>query len=240
MSFNICNAIKKNGQKCIFQAKKDSCYCGIHKNNDNKINRSGQDAKSRNGSSRNGYNVSVSNFHSKEITNEQIEERNKKLLIDNFECYYCGSKNRKLVEDHLIPSCCTKHSIYGQNNGLNIVYSCDSCNGKKGGKVNEEFKSWLKTYCKWDDIKINNLFKWIDENKENLQLNEELVKYLNSQHKHINIIHELYQSAAKKKEDIIENLINYVVNNYTDYIINLIIKLFPDKIKEKCNETFKT
>ena len=67
-----------------------------------------------------------------------------------------------------------------------------------------------------------------------------MVKYLNKQHNYINIIHEIYHESAINKKDIMKNLIKYVVNNYTDYIIDLIIKLFPDKIKEKCNKTFET
>ena len=143
MSDYICNAIKNDGEKCKNKAKKDSCYCGIHKNYTK--NKFGQDVKSRNGSTRNGLNVSISNIHSEEVTNEQIEERNKKLSIDNNKCFYCGSINYKLVNDHLIPTCCTKYSIYGQNNNLNKVYSCESCNSKKSGKVNKEFKLWLKS-----------------------------------------------------------------------------------------------
>ena len=177
----------------------------------------GQNAKSRAGSTRNGFNVSVSNTCSKDVLPEQITKRNDDLQIDINMCFYCKD-NIYTDDDHLIPSCRTQLSIYGQNNMLNRIPSCKTCNGSKGGKTDEEFKKWLQSNCHWEDEKIKILFEWIEINTDNLYLDKETVEYLNTQHVHINKMHDIMQQSAEKKEDIMTNLIKHIVADYPDKI----------------------
>ena len=172
-------------------------------------NKFGQDVKSRAGSTRNGFANTFANNNSNSTTEKQVKERNEELGINPDICMYCNI-NPKEDNDHLIPQCCTKNSIYGQNNTLNRVPACSQCNGKKGGKVNHEFKLWLNKYCKWSQNKIDILFNWINKNKDNLFINEEGCKYLEEQYKHIDMFHEIFQNSCKNKEDIMINFIKHI------------------------------
>ena len=127
---------------------------------------------------------------------------------------YCKIQPKK-DDDHLIPTCNTKYSVYGHNNNLNRVPSCSLCNGKKGGKVHSEFKLWLKEYCNWPQDKIDNLFKWIEENKKYLYLDKKNCDYLNEQHKYINTCHDIFQKSCENKQDIISNIIKHIAKDST-------------------------
>lgn len=172
----------------------------------------GQNVKSRAGSSRNGLANTYANNNSKPTTEKQVKERNEDLGINPDICMYCNI-NPKKDDDHLIPQCCTKNSIYGQNNSLNRVPSCSQCNGKKGGKVNDELKLWLKDYCKWSTDKIHNLFKWINKNKDYLFIDEEGCNYLEDQYKYINMFHDISQKSCENKEDIMINLLKNIAQD---------------------------
>ena len=210
-----CAIVKKTGNKCCNPAKNIN-FCGIH-NKKNNVEKFGQNVKSRAGSTRNGFNVTAANIYSELVTDEQIMKRNNILEINNKICMYC-KKNAKTDDDHLIPTCNTSKSIYGQNNSLNKVPSCSTCNSKKSAKVDEELKLWLNDYCKWSKIKIDILFNWIKDNKKYLYLDEKICNYLNVNHQHINKIHEIFQSSCEKKEDIMSNLIDYLLQNYLQEI----------------------
>ena len=51
------------------------------------------------------------------------------LAIYNYTCAYCGSKKRKLTQDHVLPL-----SKGGHHTQLNVVPACLPCNMKKGAK----------------------------------------------------------------------------------------------------------
>ena len=207
----LCKAhVKKTGKKCECKAKFGD-FCGRH-NKPTTNNSFGQDVKSRAASSRNGFANSYANNNSKSTTENQVKERNKELGIDPDICMYCNN-NPKKDNDHLIPQCCTRKSIYGQNNNLNRVPSCSKCNEKKSGKVNDEFKFWLKDYCKWSQNKIDNLFNWINKNKDNLFIDEEGCNYLENQFNHINMIHDICQKSCEDNEDIMDNIIKYIAQD---------------------------
>lgn len=214
-----CNAIKKSGEPCGYKAKFGN-FCGRH-NKPNTNNNFGQDVKSRAGSSRNGFNNTFAKNNSKLVSQDEVKERNDLLKIDPNFCMYCGNKQKE-ADDHLIPQCCTKNSIYGHNNILNKVPSCSLCNGSKGGKVNLQFKEWLKDYCGWSENKISILFNWIEKNKDCLYINKEGCDYLDEQHKTINLIHNLFQKSCENKEDIMDNIIKYIAQH----------KILSDKTKQ--------
>ena len=202
-----CIAIKKSGQSCGCKAKFGD-LCGTHHRSNNN-NSFGQDVKSRAGSTRNGFNNTFAKNNIISISQEEIKERNQILNINHNKCMYCKVKPKE-EDDHLIPQCCTRESIYGNNNALNKVPSCSLCNRSKGGKVNLDLKVWLKKYCSWSENEINILFNWIEKNKHNLQINKQDSDYLDEQHKHINKIHNILQKSCENKEDIMDNLNKYI------------------------------
>ncbi len=48
---------------------------------------------------------------------------------DNFSCQYCGSQEKELTIDHVIPK-----SLGGTSDWENVVTACRACNLKKGNK----------------------------------------------------------------------------------------------------------
>ena len=61
------------------------------------------------------------------LTRKNVLER------DNNSCQYCGSTNRKLSIDHVLPK-----SRGGIDNWENVVTACLECNVKKGNKTPKE------------------------------------------------------------------------------------------------------
>jgi 5-methylcytosine-specific restriction endonuclease McrA len=53
-------------------------------------------------------------------------------------CYYCGSKDREMTKDHLVPK------AHGGKRGKNIVDACMICNRAKGCMTYAEFINWIK------------------------------------------------------------------------------------------------
>ena len=49
------------------------------------------------------------------------------LKRDNHQCQYCGSSDKKLTIDHIVP-----RKIGGQETWENLVCACVACNNKKG------------------------------------------------------------------------------------------------------------
>jgi len=203
----------------------------------------GQSVISRASSTRNGFNVSASNNNS--INNSMnlppklVEKRNNILGVKHGTCYYC-KENRNTTDDHLIPTCNTKYSIYGQNNILNIFPCCGNCNGSKSAKVNIQLKEWLKARNDyWSEDKINVLFGWIEENKEYLYMNEEWSEYLNEQHKTINITHSVMNICAKNREDIDYLLCKTMFDKLISRVIGEEYKMseykFDDIIDDLCS-----
>jgi 5-methylcytosine-specific restriction endonuclease McrA len=55
------------------------------------------------------------------------------LKRDNFTCQYCGSTDKTMTTDHVIPK-----KQGGNNSWSNLVCACQDCNNKKGDKTPEE------------------------------------------------------------------------------------------------------
>ena len=217
-----CSAIKKDGIKCMYKTKCGN-FCGIHNTDRSKNKKFGQTMVDRAGSSRNGMAVSVANSINISITDEQILYRNNLLGINDNECFYCKNiftKDRPSVKDHLIPTCSTKTNVFGQSNILCIVPSHSDCNGSKSGKTDIKFKIWLENTHNWTDERINTLFKWIEDNKEFLYLDKQLVDYLEISNKIINKFHETCHDCAKTQKNIILPISNEIVNSMTFDQIN--------------------
>lgn len=53
----------------------------------------------------------------------------------DYQCFYCGSKDRKLTKDHVIPK-----SKGGEDIAANIVPACWPCNRRKWTRLVETFK----------------------------------------------------------------------------------------------------
>ena len=57
------------------------------------------------------------------------------FLRDRFACQYCGSTERELTFDHVVPRRCG-----GRTTWENIVAACSPCNLRKGGKMPKDAK----------------------------------------------------------------------------------------------------
>ncbi len=62
------------------------------------------------------------------------------LARDNHTCQYCGSSDRNLTLDHVLP-----RSRGGRTEWTNIVAACGPCNRKKGNKLTGEARMWPRT-----------------------------------------------------------------------------------------------
>lgn len=52
---------------------------------------------------------------------------------DNFQCQYCGSTERTLTIDHMLP-----RSRGGEDSWENLITACGPCNSKKGNRTPQE------------------------------------------------------------------------------------------------------
>jgi 5-methylcytosine-specific restriction endonuclease McrA len=55
------------------------------------------------------------------------------LKRDSYQCQYCGSRDRKLTIDHVVP-----RKIDGPETWENLVTACVACNAKKGDRLPEQ------------------------------------------------------------------------------------------------------
>lgn len=62
------------------------------------------------------------------------------LSRDNYMCQYCGSDDRPLTMDHVIPK-----SKGGKTEWTNVVAACVPCNRKKGNKLPAEIRMFPRT-----------------------------------------------------------------------------------------------
>lgn len=62
------------------------------------------------------------------------------LIRDNFRCAYCGTFDKHLTLDHIIPK-----SRGGRSTFENCVASCRACNHRKGCRTPSEVRMFLKT-----------------------------------------------------------------------------------------------
>jgi len=99
---------------------------------------------------------------------------NKKNVIvrDRSICQFCGTIERKMTVDHVIPS-----SRGGKSTFDNCVCSCKSCNNRKGDKTPREAQMslkrqpWPPTIMEFINIKMKTL--GIDKVLEDLWKNEQ-------------------------------------------------------------------
>lgn len=162
--------------------------------------KAGTGVKGRVTSVRNGYIISFSRYNSEPITEADIDERNAQLGIDPKICFWCKLREKQ-CGDHLFPACNTKHSCYSFSTALCIVPSCRRCNGRKGGKIIEE---WVKELpdLGWNSDQIKTLLEWTAENKSKLVLQKSDVEYVEGQFPLINKFHAVLEDCARTKTDI--------------------------------------
>ena len=163
--------------------------------------KAGTSVKGRDGSTRHGMVISFSDYHKKEITIEDVDNRNINLKINPDKCFWCKYGNKE-CGDHAMPCCNTTHSEYSHTNALNIVPSCNSCNSKKGGK---RLEIWLGILVKnklWTEEEVLIYMEWVNENKNKLLLNKEDTEFIERQFVYINKFHEICDYCAKNTVDI--------------------------------------
>tara|TARA_R110002072_G_C7817470_1_gene523072 strand:- start:66 stop:707 length:642 start_codon:yes stop_codon:yes gene_type:complete len=211
MSKCVCITLK--GTPCKNKAKTGFDKCTRHLKNYCPLTGKsfGQGIKNRASTSRNAINNSYAKYKSKDVTPDQIKNRDTILNIDPELCMYCRDASKQ-TDDHLIPACNRTDSIFGQNNNLNRIPCCKKCNSSKGGNTGQKFKNWLENYSHWSVEKIDILFKWIDNNKAYLYLEDEAVVYLKRQHEISDVMHDIMEKSCKNQEEIFDNLRNYFQN----------------------------
>ena len=169
-----------------------------------KAPKAGTEVKGRAGSTRHGMVISYSKYHGPKISEYDIDNRNVTLKIDPQQCFWCDGTfdgGNKKCGDHLHPACATAHSCYAFTNVLSIVFSCVSCNSRKGGKI---LKEWVKELPSlgWNKEKIGILVKWSAENSEKLLFQKDDIEYIEKQFLAINKCHEAFEDCARTKTEI--------------------------------------
>ena len=163
--------------------------------------RAGMSVKGRDGSTRHGFVISYSKYHSPKITIEELDHRNHLLQLDPKKCFWCKDADMK-DGDHAHPCCNTTMGEYSYTNSLNIVPACKSCNSLKSGKRLLIWIDELLVKGWWTLEQINIYKQWLDDNKEKLQLNEGEVTYVERQFPTINRFHAWLEYCVKYRLDV--------------------------------------
>ena len=161
------------------------------------------DLKSRVTSARNGCAILVMNLKMEKdpIPTEIVDEFYRITSIDEYpnKCFWCKKElsSKDIVKEHIIPTCCSKHNIYGTNYIINIAPSCKDCNGKKSSKIGEQLKAFLRER-RWDEPNIEQLMTFIEENNKWYMADEPLKKFIEEMCEKIS---DNLRREAKETED---------------------------------------
>ena len=101
-----------------------------------------------------------------------------------------------------MPTCCSKHNIYGTNYIINIAPSCKDCNGKKSSKIGEELKVFLRERS-WDEPNIEKFMTFIEENKKWYMADEPLKKFIEEKCEKISDFHSKMQKEIEDDLNIL-------------------------------------
>ena len=79
-------------------------------------------------------------YHIKSFYHAKVKYSKKNVLVrDNYECAYCGCRQKRLTIDHVIPK-----SKGGKSTFENTVASCKTCNNSKQNRTPREAGMKLK------------------------------------------------------------------------------------------------
>ena len=142
------------------------------------------------------------------IPTEIVDEFYRITSIDEYpnKCFWCKKKlsSKDIVKEHIVPTCCSNHNIYGTNYIVNIAPSCKDCNGKKSSKIGEELKVFLRERS-WDELNIEQFMTFIEENKKWYMADEALTKFIEEKCEKISDFHS---KMPKEIEDDLNILLH--------------------------------
>ena len=167
----------------------------------NQAPKTGMSAKGRNGSTRNGFVVSVSSYHRPVLTVAEIHHRNTRLQVNQHVCFWCKSQPATVL-DHAHPCCSMIRSEFSWTNNLNIFPSCTNCNQMKSGKALSVWLTMTVVVSNWSPAQIDTFQNWLSVNSARLLFDSEYTKLTVQQFPIINKFHDLLDKCAKHKINI--------------------------------------
>ena len=162
--------------------------------------KTGISVNGRNGSTRNGFVVSVSRYHRPVLTAQEIIHRNTLLQVNSDVCFWCKIQPATVL-DHAHPCCSMKRSEFSWTNTLNIFPSCTLCNQTKGGNAISDWLTMNVVVSKWTSEQINTFQIWLSLNGPKLLFDSEHTALTVQQFSTINKFHQVMELCAKHKKD---------------------------------------
>lgn len=179
------------------------------------IPKTGISANGRNGSTRNGFVVSVSRYHRPDLSVREIIHRNTLLQVNADVCFWCKTLPATVL-DHAHPCCSMKRSEFSWTNALNIFPSCTKCNQMKSGNA---VLTWLNmdvVVSNWSSEQINTFQNWLSLNSSKLLFDSEYTELTVQQFPIINKFHKFLELCAKHKKnagDFLGNTLDRALDN---------------------------
>ena len=164
------------------------------------VPKTGISVNGRNGSTRNGFVVSVSRYHRPVLTAQEIIHRNTLLQVNSDVCFWCKIQPATVL-DHAHPCCSMKRSEFSWTNTLNIFPSCTLCNQTKGGNAISDWLTMEVVVSKWTSEQINTFQFWLSLNGPKLLFDSEHTALTVQQFSTINKFHQVMELCAKHKKD---------------------------------------
>lgn len=164
------------------------------------VPKTGISVNGRNGSTRNGFVVSVSRYHRPVLTVQEIIHRNTLLQVNSDVCFWCKTQPATVL-DHAHPCCSMKRSEFSWTNNLNIFPSCTQCNQTKGGNAVLDWLTMNVVVSNWSSEQINTFQNWLSLNSSKLLFDSEYTALTVKQFSTINKFHQVMELCAKNKKD---------------------------------------
>ena len=181
------------------------------------IPKTGISVNGRNGSTRNGFVVSVSRYHRPDLSVREIIHRNTLLQVNTDVCFWCKTLPATVL-DHAHPCCSMKRSEFSWTNALNIFPSCTKCNQMKGGNA---VLTWLNmdvVVSKWTSEQIDTFKNWLTLNESKLLFDSEHASLTVQQFSIINKFHRVLELCAEHKinaSDLFGNVLDDFLTAHT-------------------------
>ena len=162
--------------------------------------KTGCSVNGRNGSTRNGFAVSVSLYHRPVLTAKEIIHRNTILQVNSDVCFWCKTQPATAM-DHAHPCCSMKRSEFSWTNNLNIFPSCTQCNSRKSGIALLDWLTMNVVVSNWSSEQINTFQNWLSLNSSKLLFDSEYTELTVQQFPIINKFHQFLELCAKHKKN---------------------------------------
>jgi len=174
------------------------------------VPKTGISVNGRNGSTRNGFVVSVSRYHRPALAVQEIIHRNTLLQVNSDVCFWCKTQPATVL-DHAHPCCSMKRTEFSWTNKLNIFPSCTQCNQTKGGNSLLDWLTMNVVVSNWSSEQINTFQNWLSLNDSKLLFDSEYTALTVQQFSTINKFHQVMELCAKNKKhagDFLDNTLD--------------------------------